>query len=1100
MKRSSTSIPADLKSCRILKLLRILKLTFILLLMFTGQVFAETALSATPQTRTITGNIVDSEGEALIGVAITIKGTTTGTITDAGGNYVMEDVPADAILVISYIGMEDQEISIGDRTTIDVTMASDMLGLEEVVVVGYGTQKKINLTGAVSVAGKEEIENRPVANVQQALQGVVPNLFITTSAETGEPGAEMDMNIRGLTSIEGNSSPYVLVDGVPMGMNDVDPADVESITVLKDVASTAIYGARAAYGVILITTKSGKGSQGVKVTYSNNFARTYMLNQPHSMNALNFAHTMNHSAVNSGKAPYYNEQKLGWIEQNMANPGSATEVLPTPDGLRWDLGVEGLNASAATDWESVFWNDYGNRQKHNLNVSGGTDKVNYYISGGFYDETGHLKPSKDYFQRYNVDTKVSVKATNWMTVSLLAKYRSSEQQAPTIGWPDGAESDLTTRGLEGGRTFIMLLTTRIKPTKPKYYPGTEVWTGRIGPMENNLMNIRERQLVVSPRITLEPVKGWVTNIELNYRTNDDSQISTFPRNPSARPANDGTGGSEIIWPSQQGTSYRPRTFSNSYLSPNVYSSYTRSFGRNNINILAGYQQESYNYFNLYANAPHLLTDEIPSISTAVGTKTVSDKIGHWATQGVFGRLNYNFSEKYLLEFNFRFDGSSRFEPDSRWGFFPSVSAGWVLSEESFWPLKNAVEVLKLRGSYGSIGNQNVANYLYIPTMGVGQASWLFGGQRLWSVGTPNISSINLTWETVSTLDFGLDISTLGNRLSATFDWYESKTGNLVGPGEAVPVLLGTAVPKKNGGEITTRGWELEISWRNRVNQFSYGIRGVVSDYSSKVTAYNNPTKILTTYYEGMDLGEIWGMETAGLFQSVEDVGSYPVDQSFLYSGTWNPGDVKYVDQDGDGAISIGDNTVDNPGDKKIIGNSTPRFQFGVGLNASWKGIDISMLIQGVAKSDLDIRGLGTFRGPANGPLHANAYEEHLDFWRDETSPLGANPNGYFPTPYAQYIGQNGKNYDYPTTRYLQNGAYVRLKNLQIGYTIPSKITQKVKISNLRIYVSGENLLTYTNLMIYDPESFKGRTEGYGGRPGDQYPMSRVYSMGLSVNF
>ncbi len=519
-----------------------------------------------------------------------------------------------------------------------------------------------------------------------------------------------------------------------------------------------------------------------------------------------------------------------------------------------------------------------------------------------------------------------------------------------------------------------------------------------------------------------------------------------------------------------------------------------------MNILAGYQQETYNYFNLSANAPHVLTDEIPSVSTAVGTKTVDDQIGHWATQGVFGRLNYNFSEKYLLEFNFRFDGSSRFEPDSRWGFFPSVSAGWVMSEENFYPLKNAIEVLKIRGSYGSIGNQNVRNYLYVPTMGVGQAGWLFGGQRLWSVGTPNITSINLTWETVSTLDFGIDISTLDNRLSATFDWYESKTGNLVGPGEAVPVLLGTAVPKKNGGEITTRGWELEISWRNRVNQFSYGIRGILSDYRSKVTSYTNPTKILSTYYEGMDLGEIWGMETAGLFQSVEDVGSYPIDQTFLYSGTWNPGDVKYVDLNGDGAIGIGDNTVDNPGDKKIIGNSTPRFQYGVSLNASWKGIDMSLLIQGVAKSDLDIRGLGTFRGPANGPLHANAYEEHLDFWRDDSSPLGANPNGYFPTPYAQYRGQNTKNYGNPTTRYLQNGAYVRLKNLQIGYTIPSKITQKVKISNLRIYLSGENLLTSTKLMIYDPESFKGRTEGYGGRPGDQYPMSRVYSMGLSVNF
>ena len=1109
MKNSKTSIHAVSESCRIIKVLRILKLTIILLLVVTGQVFAETAnnnvsvdaqveLSTTPQTRTITGTIIDSDGEALIGVSIFIQGTAVGTITDVGGKYTLSDVPADATLVFSYVGMQSQEIPVGDLTIIDLIMESDKLGLEEVVVVGYGTKKKINLTGAVSVVGEEVFENRPVANVQQALQGVVPNLLITTGAETGEPGAEMRMNIRGLTSIEGNSSPYVLVDGIPMGINDVDPSDIESITVLKDVASTAIYGARAAYGVILITTKSGEGGEGIKVTYSNNFARTYMLNQPQSIDALNFAHIMNHSAVNSGKGPYYDDQKIAWITQNMAESGSATEVLPKPDGLSWDLGVEGLNASAATDWNEIIFNDYGTRQKHNLNVSGGTDKINFYISGGFYDENGLLKPSVDYYKRYNISTKVTARATDWLKVSLLAKYRAAQNQAPTIGWPDGGEPELTTRATEGGRTFIMLLTTRIKPTKPAYYPGTEVWTGRIGPMENNLMTISQRQLVVSPRLEFEPVKGWVTIFEFNYRSNDDSQISTFPRNPGARP--DGTGGSEVIWPGQQGTSFRPRTFANSYRSPNVYSSYTRSFGRNNIHILAGYQQETYQYFNMSANAPYLLTDEIPSISTAVGTKTVNDQIGHWATQGAFGRINYNFSEKYLVEFNFRYDGSSRFDEDNRWGFYPSVSAGWVLSEESFYPLKNAIQVLKLRGSYGSIGNQNVANYLYVPTMPVSQAGWLFGGQRLWSVGTPNMASINLTWETVSTIDFGLDLSTLDNRLSATFDWYQSKTGDLVGPGEAVPALLGTAVPKMNSGEVTTTGWELEISWRSRVKQFAYGIRGIISDYSSIVTDYKNPTKILTTYYEGMDLGEIWGLETNGLFQSIADVESYPIDQTYLYSGTWNPGDVRYVDLNGDGVIDIGDNTVDNPGDKKIIGNWTPRFQYGVSFDASWKGFDMALLIQGVAKRDLDLRGLGTFRGPANGPLHANAYEEHLDFWRDDSSPLGANPNGYFPTPYAQYIGQNGKNYDYPTTRYLQNGAYVRLKNLQIGYTIPSKISQKVKISMLRIYLSGENLLTHTNLMIYDPEAFKGRTEGYGGRPGDQYPMSRVFSMGLNVNF
>lgn len=1086
MKKFRTSNHAWFQSdCR-LKFLRITKFTTILLLFTTVQVFADginsqnTQAAESLQQRTITGTVVDSDGQTLQGVSVSLKGTTTGTITDADGNYTLPDVPGDAILVISYVGMTTQEIPVGNQTTISIIMEPDMLGLEEVVVVGYGTKKKINLTGAVSVASGEDLENRPVANVQQALQGVVPNLQITVSTATGEPGADMAMNIRGLTSIEGNSSPYVLVDNIPMNMNDVDPNDIESISVLKDVASSAIYGARAAYGVILITTKSGKSQQGIKVSYSGNFGSSSVINMPQNADPLSFAHTFNHAAINSGKGPYYTEEKLGWIEQNMADPGSAPEVLEHPNGLKWDLGTDGLNASAATDWDDIIFKDSSPRQKHNLNLSGGNDRFNFYLSGGLYNEKGMLKQANDAFKRYNVDAKISAKATKWMDISLIAKYKYGEEDYPehkTLG-----------------RSFIMLLMTRLKPTKPAYYPGTEVWTGRIGDMELNKTNVLDKQLVLSPRITLEPVKGWVTNLELNYRTNNINNTSLFPQIPSAVP--DGTGGSVVTWPSLESTVYRSNMYSNSYLSPNIYTSYTREFGRHDVHVLAGYQQETYNYFNLRAEANHLLTTEIPSISTAVGEKVIQDDIGHWATQGLFGRLNYGFADKYLVEFNFRYDGSSRFEPDSRWGFFPSVSAGWVISNEDFFPIKNVIEVLKLRGSYGSIGNQNVANYLYVPTMSIAESNYLFGGERLWTVGTPNLTSVNLTWEKVNTMDFGFDLLTLGSRLGITFDWYESKTTDLVGPGEAVPTVLGTGVPKKNGGEITTRGWEVEISWRHRVNEFAYGIRGILSDYRSRVTSYTNPTKILSTYYEGMALGEIWGLETDGLFQSENEVAEYPNDQSYLYSGTWYPGDMRYVDQDGDGVIGIGDNTSESSGDKFVIGNSTPRFQFGLSANASWKGIDLSFLIQGIGKRDLDIRKLGTFRGPANGPLHGNAYEEHLDFWRDETSPLGANPDAYYPNPYVQYTGQNNKNYRLPTTRFLQNGAYLRLKNVQLGYTIPLSVTGKVNISSARIYVSGENLLTFTKLMIYDPEAYDGRT----GRYGDQYPLSRVFSIGININF
>jgi TonB-linked SusC/RagA family outer membrane protein len=1048
----------------------------ILMLIF---LFSLQITNAAPQ-KSITGTVTDDTGQTLPGVTVLIKGTTQGTVTNIDGKFTITNAPDDATLVFSFVGMETQEVSIGTNDVINITLQTSSIGLEEVVAVGYGTKKKINLTGAISVAGSEEIEARPVANVQQALQGVVPNLTITTSSATGEPGADMSMSIRGLSSIEGDSDPYVLIDGIPMDINDIDPNDIESISVLKDVASTAIYGARAAYGVILITTKNGKKDGSIKVSYSTNFAITSLINMPENADALSFAYTMNQARANLGSSPYYSEQKLEWIAQNVEEPGSATEVLESSNGLTWDLGTDGLNASAATDWHSIIFKDHSTRMKHNLNLSGGKENFQYYLSGGFYDEKGQLKQADDFFQRYNVDAKINATVNPWLKLSFLTKYKYVKEEYPEHS--------------SYGRSFIMLLMTRLKPTKPAYYPGTTVWTGRIGDMELNKTQNIERQLVFSPRITLEPVKNWVTNIELNYRTNDNRTTAVFPRIPYAIP--DGTGGSTVLWSSAENTEYRDYTYSNNYFSPNVYTQYSKDLGNHNFQVLAGYQHEIYNYNNLFAVAKYLLTDEIPSLSTAVGEKTIEDGLGHWATQSVFGRFNYTFAEKYLIEFNGRYDGSSKFEEDERWGFFPSVSTGWIISKEDFYPLKDAVDVLKVRGSYGSVGNQNVDNYLYIPTMSISQSSWLYGGSQSWGVGSPDIESINLTWEKVNTLDFGLDLQAFKNKLGFTFDWYKSRTTNLVGPGEELPEILGTDVPKVNEGEITTRGWEIEISWRDRIKDFSYMIRGVLSDYQSEITSYNNPTKILSSYYEGKMLNEIWGMETAGLFQSEDEVNNWALDQSYLYSGSWAPGDLKYVDQNGDDIINIGDNTKDNPGDRKVIGNSTPRFQFGLNANASWKGFDFSFLIQGVAKRDLDLRGLGTFRGPSNGQLHANVYKEHLDYWRDETSPLGANPDAYFPAPYVVFTGQNNKNYLYPTTRFLQNGAYVRLKNVQMGYTIPKRITEKANISNARIYLSGENLLTITNLMIYDPEAFNGRQD----RVGDQYPLSRAFSLGLDINF
>jgi len=1059
-------------------------ITFILLIAFIGNVIG--------QELTITGTVTSAEdGTSLPGVNIIIKGTVIGAITDMDGNFSIEVEDPNAVLVFSSVGYTTQEISLEGRSAIDVTMALYILGLEEVVVVGYGTKKKVNLTGAVSVADKELIEARPVGNVQQALQGLVPNLLITSTVAGGEPGSDMSMSIRGLTSFaeldaesepwdveSGKSTPYVLVDGIPMGINDIDPNDIESISVLKDAASASIYGARAAYGVILITTK--KGQTGAKVSYSMNTGWSSPTIWPEIEQGIKWAHALNEAKVNAGGSPFYNADALNRLAQNLVEPGSAPGMLPSADGLGWDIMNTGTKGVANDGLTDLIVNRWAPRIKHNLSVSGGSETVNYYVSGGYYTEQGLLKFGNESFNRYNVDAKISAKVTSWMQLSFLSKYKRGYEDFP---WNQNF-----------GRDWIMNWIGKLKPGTPAKYPGTDIWTSttRVEEWKNIRQNVLSNQLVVSPRIILEPVKGWVTNIELNYKTNQKDDTRFVKQYPWVRP----TGDIAYNPQSQASTQYRTDLETDTYLSPNVYSTYTTSFGAHNLHILAGYQHEVYDYRGLFTEAFYLLSNAIPSLSTSVGEKTVDDEVGHWTTQSYFGRLNYNFSEKYLLEVNVRGDGSSRFEQDERWGIFPSASAGWVISNENFFPLQDLVNLLKIRGSYGTLGNQNVANYLYVPTLPIRETDyWLFGGARAWTVGAPNLTSVNLTWEQVATVDLGLDVLMLDNRLGFTFGVYESHTTNLVGPGEPLPAVLGTSVPKKNEGEIRTRGWELEASWKNRVNDFSYEFRAVVSDYKSVVVSYNNPTNLLSSYYDGQVLGEIWGLESPGYYQSQSDIEDWGIDQSYIYSGDWFPGDSKYIDQNGDGKIDIGDNTYDDHGDLVVLGNNSPRYVYGLNASARWKGFDVFIILQGIAKRDLNFND-GSFRGPAAGPMHNNVLVGHLDYWRDDTSPLGANPDAYFPRPYAQYWAQNGKNFEYPTDHLLQSGAFIRLKNLQIGYTIPSSIARKIHMSNARIYVSGENLLTFTKLMFYDPEAFGGRWYG----AGDAYPLSKTVSMGLSVNF
>lgn len=1017
----------------------------------------------------------------LSGATISLKSGKANGVSGLDGKFNITLPSEKTVLSVSFVGYQSQDIVVG-ATVSNVSILLRRTGdMGEVVVIGYGTKKKVNLTGAVSTVSAKDIESRPVANAQQALQGLVPNLNISVSNAGGEPGGGMNMSIRGLSSFSGSTAPFVLVDNIPMDINSINPADIETITVLKDAASSAIYGARAAYGVILITTKTGKSTKNrMNVSFQTNVALTEPVQYPKLVDAMTFAKVSNDAAINIGNAPWYNVDALDRLAKNITKPGSAPTMFGNPNGLAWNIGTMGLGAADNTDWYDILFKDFSTRQKYNLSVSGASDKIDYYLSGGLYKENGLLRYGNESFTRYNFDGKINAQATSWAKVGVLFKYNSGLQEFP---WQQ-----------ELGRGRIYDMMTKLKPTMPAKYPGTNIWTqeSRIDEWQAQRENTLNTQMILAPRITLEPIKGWITNLEFNYTNNNNwrerysKQYFWMQPNGLLAP-----GVSKIA------TSYRPRLYTDSYLSPNLYSTYAKSIGKHNFSIMGGFQQEKFSYFSIDADALYLLSDNVPSVSTAVGNKTVSDGQGHWSTRSGFGRLLYDFNDKYLLEANFRADGSSRFEPGRQWGYFPSVSGGWVASKEKFYPLKKVINYLKLRGSIGELGNQNVSNYLYIPTMGIGQSSFLFSGQRLWTVSTPNISSINLSWEKVKTVDFGADMTFFRNRLSASFDWYQSFTSSLVGPGPAVPALLGTGVPRENAGEIRTRGFDLEFKWKDHVGDFYYEIGGNLANNRSVVMSYNNPTGILTTYRKGQVLGETWGYKTDGFFQTTADVASWS-NQSFLWSGRWNPGDLKYMDLDKNGIINSGKNTSSDYGDMVILGNQLPQYLYGINASASWKGIELSVFFQGVGKQDLYITEIlngNVFRGPANGPFHMMVYQQHLDYWRDASSTLGANPNAYYAKPYSVFDGDNSKNYGRPVDRYLPSGAYCRLKNLRMGYTIPTKITNKAQIKSANIYFSGENLFIFNKFKLLDPE----QTAGSSG-DGRIYPLSKSFSLGININF
>lgn len=1034
----------------------------------------------------ITGTVIDKKlNEPIIGASVLIKGTSNGTITDLDGNFSIANVTKGSVLTVSYIGYEAQSLTFnGTQTTFRIELKEDSQTLDEVVVVGFGTQKKVNLTGAVSTVDTKALDSRPVSQVGQALQGVVPGLNFSLNNQGGALGNRMNVNIRGTGSIgEGSKdSPLILIDGIEGDMDALNPNDIENISVLKDAAASSIYGSRAPFGVILITTKSGKSGK-TQVTYNNSFRWATATNLPDMMDSYTFAKYFNAAAGNSNMDLPFTEETLDRILAYQKGE-ITTSTVPNPGNGMYEFHQK------ANDNQNWVRNHFKTAftQEHNVNVSGGSEKLTFFMSGGYMDQGGNLRFGNDNFQRMNASAKISSQVTDWLQVGINSRFIRENLDRPTYADDDGLYYH------DIARTWP---TMPLTDPNGHYMRNSKIIQIQDGGRHNRLKDIAYTQA----NFTITPLKGWNIRGEANLKTEhiakEENIAKIFEWNSKNEPvalAYNGAYG--------PGSSYASSSKQdNSLFSTNLYTDYSTSIKKNNFKVMVGFNSELYKENYVFAKRDDVISDGIPSIDASMGKDYTSAWKQEWATAGFFGRLNYDYDGRYLAEVNLRYDGSSRFLGDKRWNLFPSLSLGYNIAREEFWqPISAYINTLKPRFSWGSLGNQNTKKfYPFYPgqPLGLKNGYWLIGGQRPTTATAPLIVSDLMTWENVSTTNIGFDFGAFDNRLTGSFEWYLRKTDDMIGPPEEKSSIIGIGkdnLPRINNAAMETRGWELALTWNDNIGKVNYTIGATLADARSKITRYPNNEKNLDSPFVGKYVGDIWGYETIGIAKTDEEMREHlaHTDQSQLGS-QWGAGDIMYKDLDGDNIITTGANTANKPGDRKVIGNETPRYQFGITLGANWNGFDFRAFFQGIGKRDFWLTG-NYFWGVSGGLWQSIGYKEHLDYYRAEGNEMGANTNAYFAKPYFDNSNTN-KNQQIQT-RYVQNAAYMRLKNLQIGYTLPNQMIQKAGLSKVRVFFSGDNLLTFTSIFgAFDPEAIGG---DYGN--GKIYPISRTVSCGINVSF
>lgn len=1098
--------------------------------MYAARAEKPSASNVYQQTRIlVSGRILDSSGQPVPGASVIEKGTTNGVNTDIDGKFTIS-VKSGSSLEVSCIGYET--VSVAASENLSVTLREDTQFLDEVVVVGFGTQKKVNMTGSVAAVDVDKaFGSKPITDVSKGLQGVVPGLSITYNSN--DLNASPTMKIRGTGSINGDNTPLILLDGVEVpDLSFVNPDNIKSISVLKDAASSSIYGSRAAWGVVLITSKDGSAVKDkVSITYSNNFSWNQPIGLPKYITDKKGVLAQLEEGMLAQKnvdgsrieafGMYYDTIGKGittWFDKysgNLSNPvykyGEDYEFI---EGTPYYYRVSDPN-------KEIFKTSFS--QTHNLSVNGNTGKTNYNIGLGYTMNDGTLKAAKkNDVKRYNLNLSTNTQVKNWLNIGTKVMYVEKEYEYP-YGYSQS-------KGATGLLYYVMRFPTFFpfgisdgSKLADGTYASDSAATGeglyfRHGNAyvaNESICSSKDQYLTLggNVRINLAPglsFYGDYTRGRYNYENRSMRQPYyvanwSFPKK-AAVTTND----------------FLERTYvskiTNTY---NAYFDYLFDIQKqHNFAIKVGANAEDLRYDSQSVKVNGVQDVEHPTLNLTDGKNEgiVDESLRHRATAGFFGRINYNYKEKYLLELNGRYDGSSSFRTGKQWAFFSSASAGYRISEEKFWTnIKPYVPTLKVRASYGSVGNQALDSwYPYISTMATETVSWVGTDMnQVSTTTTPSAVNPDMTWEKIRTLDIGFDAGFFNNELNVTFDWYQRRNVGMLVAGNEIVRYAGIAVaPLENGGDMKTNGWELQIDYNHAFNK-DFAIYGTftLSDAKSEITKWNNTTGALNSWYKGKKLGEIWGFETDRYFNSsdVNPDGTLKTgtpDQSYLQNGSFRfgAGDIKYKDLNNDGKIDTGKGTIDDHGDLKRIGNQLPRYEYSLRVGAMLKGFDVEVLLQGVGKRDM--WSTSSLFIPHAAGAQMNIFENQLDYWTE------SNQNARFPRPYINGAfgslsglpGNSGCNNFAPQTKYLNNLAYLRVKNFTVGYTLPQNLTRKIFVEKLRFYFSAQNLFTFDHIDgVMDPECTGGSSKTYTNgmdmtMAGRAMPFNRQWSCGLQITF